>query len=493
MFRALLRPSRVLRAGLLSSSSLSSAVIENEAVSEAAMTSSSMTSTAASSLWLQNLNGHDGAAAAMHTQQADAAEAAAAAQDYGSALVVLGDSKSSGCMDYIMGGFGPRHSAEAAVAPESVCVKAQSSRSHAHKADAAAPSADMSFSSAAARATATTSLFQRAGSDDGAAMRRPVITKARRIRLASAASQAAEVLQAVGSPATALLLSQRVQQLQAEEALLNASLQRLKAERDLATVRHKCGDELNNYRRGVQQREQRVVHAAMTGGTPSEEPVVSSSQESGGVAGGDTLPAWTEADLLGMPAAADAEAAAAAASARKSLQRRGRASHTAAAATSAKKRLRDSAMAVGVRGVKAATVSPRVGVKLKARKGKRPPPAMQAVVNARAAKPRKTPTVERRRSANAKATAPSRMSSQTSARAAKTAAAKIAKNLKSVKAKMSAVAATAQRGARRQEAKVTSAAMKWSRRTAVSARRATSTKSKVAKATAKKPMAKGRR
>ncbi|KAG5486074.1 hypothetical protein LSCM4_06781 [Leishmania orientalis] len=494
MLRAILRPSHVLHAGLLSYSLLSSAAFHNGAASEAAMTSSNMTSSAAASLWLQNSNANDGVAVAMHTQQSDAAGAAAAeAQDNGSSLVVLGDSTSSGLMDDFTSGFSPRHSAAGAMVPESARAKAHRSRGQAHKADLAATSADTSFSSAAGTAAVTASLPRRTGGDDGAVARRPVITKARRIRLASAASQAAEVLQAVGSPATALILSQRVQQLQAEEALLNASLQRLKAERDLATVRHTCGEELNNYRRGVQQREQLVVRAAMNGGTHSEDPVVSYSQESGGVAGGDTLQTLVEADLLGMPATADAEAAtAAAAAARKSVRKSCRASHTAAVAISAKKRLRDGATAAGVRKTKAAPKSlPRGGVKPEASKAKRPSPAKPAAVKARAAKPGKMPAVGRKHSAKAKAKAPSRMQAKTSVKVVKTAAAKIAKKIKSVKAKSSAsAAATAQATAHRQRAKVNSAAMKSSRTRSVPAPPAKNARLKAYKAVAQKKIKK---
>ncbi|KAG5511067.1 hypothetical protein GH5_07273 [Leishmania sp. Ghana 2012 LV757] len=495
MLRAILRPSHVLHVGLLSYSLLSSATFHNGAASEAAMTSSTMTSSAAASLWLQNSNANDGASVAMHTQQADAAGAAAAeTQDNGSALVVLGDSTSSGLMDDFTSSFSPRHSTEVAMVPESARAKSHRSRGQSHKADLAAASADTSFSSAAATAAVTASLPRHAGGDDGTVARRPVITKARRIRLASAASQAAEVLQTVGSPATALILSQRVQQLQAEEALLNASLQRLKAERDLATVRHTCGEELNNYRRGVQQREQLVVRAAMNGGTHSEDPVVSYSQESGGVAGGDTLQTLVEADLLGMPATADAEAAAAAAAARKSVQKSRRASHTAAVAISAKKRLRDGATPAGVRKTKAAPKSlPRGGVKPEASKAKRPSPAKQATVKARAAKPGKTPAVGRKHSAKVKAKAPSCMQAETSVRVVKTAAAKIAKKIKSVKAKSSAsAAATAQATAHRQRAKVNSAAMKSSRTRSVPAPPAKNARLKAYKAVAQKKTKKKR-
>ncbi|KAG5484631.1 hypothetical protein CUR178_07222 [Leishmania enriettii] len=492
MLRAFLRPSHVLHAGLLSYSLLSSAAFQNGAASEAAMNSSTMTSSAAASLWLQNSSANDGAAVAMHTQQADAAGAAAAeAQDNGSALVVLGDMTSSGLMDDFTSGFRARHSAAGAMVPESARAKAHRFRGQAHKADLAAASADMSFCSAAGTAAVTASLPQCAGGDDGAVARRPVITKARRIRLASAASQAAEVLQAVGSPATALVLSQRVQQLHAEEALLNASLQRLKAERDLATVRHTCGEELNNYRRGVQQREQLVVRAAMNGGTHSEDPVVSYSQESGGVAGGDTLQTLAEADLLGMSATADAEAAVAAAAARKPVRKCLRASHTAAVAISAKKRLRDVATAAGVRKTKAAPKSLPRGVKPEASKAKRPSPAKQVAVKARAAKPGKMPAVGRKHSANAKAKAPSRIQGKTSVKVVKTAAVKIDKKIKSVKAKSSAsAAATAQATTHRQRAKVNSAAMKPSKTRSAPAPPAKNARLKAYKAAAQKKIKK---
>ncbi|CAJ1017925.1 hypothetical protein, conserved [Leishmania lindenbergi] len=451
MLRALLRPSYVLRAAFLSSSSSSSfsAAFHNEAASEAAMATNSLTSTAAASLLLsQSSQSHDSAAATMHMQQTDAAAgAAAAAQDHANALSILEESNASGSngdVDCVMDGFSSRHLGEVTVVREN------------------AP-----FSSETTMATAAASLPRRTEGDNSTGARRPVITKARRIRLASAASQAAEVLQAVGSPATALLLSQRVQQLQAEEALLNASLQRLKAERNLATVRHTCGEELNNYRHGVQQREQRVVRAAMTAGMPSQDPVVSYSQESGGSARGDTLQTLVEADLLGMPATADAESAAAA---RKAGPRSGRASHTAPTVTSAKKRLlRRGAIAVDIYKAKA-TPKPhtRAEAKPEASKSKKASPAKQAAVKARAAKPRRQPAAARKHAANEKAKASLRMKVKSSAAAAKAVEAKITHKSKKAKAKTpaAAAAAAAVRGAaRRQKAKVTAAAaMKPSRK-----------------------------
>ncbi|TPP42849.1 hypothetical protein CGC20_8070 [Leishmania donovani] len=403
-------------------------------------------SSAAASLWMQNSQSHDGAAATMHTQQTDVT-GAATAQDHGNALVVLEEdntSGSNGYVDYFMGGFGPRHLAEVTVVPESAGARAHGSRNHANKADAAAAAVEASSSSETATAAAAALPTRRAGGDDGAVARRPVITKARRIRLASAASQAAEVLQSVGSPATALLLSQRVQQLQAEEALLNASLQRLKAERDLATVRHTCGEELDNYRRGVQQREQQVVRAAMTAGTRSQDPVVSYSQESGGSAGGDTLQTVVEADLLGMPATADAEAAAAAAkkaaAAGKAVQKSGRASHAAATVISAKKRLRYGATAAGGHKANASPKSlSRRPAAPAASKSKRPSLAKQTALKARAGK---QPAAVCKDAVKAKPKAPLRMKATTPAFAA----------------------ATAKAAARRQKAKVKAAATKPSRK-----------------------------
>ncbi|CAJ1006115.1 hypothetical protein Q4I28_001431 [Leishmania naiffi] len=446
MLRALLRPSYVLRAAFLSSSSSSSfsAAFHDEAASEAAMATNSLTSAAAASLLLsQHSQSHDSAAAAMHMQQTDAtAAAAASAQDHANALSILEESNASGSNgdgDCLMDGFSSRHLGEVTVVREN------------------AP-----FSSETTMATAAASLPRRTEGDNGAVARRPVITKARRIRLASAASQAAEVLQAVGSPATALLLSQRVQQLQAEEALLSASLQRLKAERNLATVRHTCGEELNNYRHGVQQREQRVVRAAMTAGMPSQDAVVSYSQESGGSARGDTLQTLVEADLLGMPATADAEAAAAA---RKAGPRSGRASHTAPTVTSAKKRLhRRGTIAADIYKAKAPP-KPRTRAEAKPEtsKSKKASPAKQAAVKARAAKPRRQPAAARRRAANEKAKASLRMKVKSSAAAAKAVDAKITHKSKKAKAKTPAAApaAAAVRGAaRRQKAKVAAAAMK---------------------------------
>ncbi|XQJ25111.1 histone h1-like protein [Leishmania guyanensis] len=451
MLRALLRPSYVLRAAFLSSSSSSfSAAFHNEAASEAAMAANSLTSAAAASLLLsQNSQSHDSAAATIHMQQTDAAAAGgggAAAQDHANALSILEESNTSGRngdVDCVMDGLSSLHLGEVTVVREN------------------AP-----FSSETTMATAAASLPRRTEGDNGTGARRPVITKARRIRLASAASQAAEVLQAVSSPATALLLSQRVQQLQAEEALLNASLQRLKAERNLATVRHTCGEELNNYRHGVQQREQRVVRAAMTAGMPSQDAVVSYSQESGGSARGDTLQTLVEADLLGMPATADAEAAAAA---RKAGPRSGRASHTAPTVTSAKKRLlRRGAIAADIYKAKAPP-KPHTPAETKpeASKSKKASPAKQAAVKARAAKPRRQPAAARKHAANEKAKASLCMKVKSSAAAAKAVEAKKTHKSKKAKAKTpAAAAAAAVRGAaRRQKAKVTAAAaMKPSRK-----------------------------
>ncbi|KAG5510584.1 hypothetical protein JKF63_06881 [Porcisia hertigi] len=438
---AILRPSCVLHAALLFSSS---AGLHHDSAGEAAMVGDEMSSTAAASLWLQNSELHHAAAAVMHTQQADAAGATAAAQDHESALVVLGDNSTTstnGHVDYFMGGFGPCHLAEVAVVPESARVRAHGPRGHMHKLHTAAAPVGASFSSEPVPAAASAALPRRAG-DDGEVVvaKRPVITKARRIRLASAAAQAAEVLQAVGSPATALLLSQRVQQLQAEEALLNASLQRLKAERDLATVRHTCGEELNNYRHGVQQREQRVVRAAMTDDTRFQDPVVSYSQESGD----DTLQTLSEADLLGMPATADAEAAAASAAATatvasRAVKRSNRISHADPKVPSARKRWPHDVRAAGVHKTKAAPKPPSWrGAKPGAPHRKSLWPPKQMPVRARGTSTGKQLSIARARKHQAKT--PLRMKERRPTSSTKATAAKMSRKYRGVKAKTPAAA-----------------------------------------------------
>lgn len=89
---------------------------------------------------------------------------------------------------------------------------------------------------------------------------RTVMTKARRARLAAEVALAERQLQGnTNSSEAALVYSQRVQALRAEEALLAASLERLRAERKLATTRHQCESELDTFRRGVADRQQAVA------------------------------------------------------------------------------------------------------------------------------------------------------------------------------------------------------------------------------------------
>lgn len=92
---------------------------------------------------------------------------------------------------------------------------------------------------------------------------RTVMTKARRARLAAAVAQAEKHLNADSAPGASFLHSQRVQELRAEEALLAASLQRLEAEKTLATARHQCESELETFRRGVAAREAAVKHLSL--------------------------------------------------------------------------------------------------------------------------------------------------------------------------------------------------------------------------------------
>lgn len=92
---------------------------------------------------------------------------------------------------------------------------------------------------------------------------RTVMTKARRARLAAAVAQAEKHLNADCAPGASFLHSQSVQELRAEEALLAASLQRLQAEKTLATARHQCEGELETFRRGVAAREAAVKHLSV--------------------------------------------------------------------------------------------------------------------------------------------------------------------------------------------------------------------------------------
>lgn len=141
---------------------------------------------------------------------------------------------------------------------------------------------------------------------------RAVMSKSRRIRLAAAASEAAELLQSVQTPATALLLTRRVQQLQAEEALLRASMQRLKAERHLATLRHQCDEELQTYQREMQRRHrtaQSVVSAPQHLEKESHHPPYRNADGGADPTVGEDAEGAGRASLLGLPATADAGAA----------------------------------------------------------------------------------------------------------------------------------------------------------------------------------------
>lgn len=160
-----------------------------------------------------------------------------------------------------------------------------------------------------------------------------VMTKARRIRLAAVALQSAQILQDAGSPAAALIHSQHVQQLRDEEALLKHSLARLRAERELAKVRHDCETELCTFREGLQGREALFGwrHQAATTSADADgeyvrtvidiTPAVGDSVEDGATASCEALEdapvdhegvlqaAVSPVLLLGMPATSDAAAA----------------------------------------------------------------------------------------------------------------------------------------------------------------------------------------
>lgn len=358
MLRAVFRNSRVLRSSLLLSAATSGVGAASAAQQQHAAAAEADASSTAAALWNQasvhsSLSADNSAAAAVnanashqhHTYDAGeyetlssySADAAHVSSNTGSGNNAHEGQLHNGGGGYVClsGGFGSRELAEVATVPPGHAAPEANGGNRANDAVEAAEVGDDA----------------RPSSSSG----RPVITKARRIRLAAAASQAAEVLQAVGSPATALLHSQRVQQLQAEEALLNASLQRLKAERDLAKVRHTYDEERQNFQRGVEHRERDVLLAThprrgkkgsaqvAAAAITKPDPMVSYSQESGGgvVGLGEAyLDAMTEADLLGMTATADAEAAVAAAAAAAKPGRKPGTSRKPAKVTSASAKLR---------------------------------------------------------------------------------------------------------------------------------------------------------
>lgn len=358
MLRAVFRNSRVLRSSLLLSATTSGVGAASAAQQQHAAVAEADASSTAAALWNQasvhsSLSADNSAAAAVnanashqhHTYDAGeyetlssySADAAHVSSNTGSGNNAHEGQLHNGGGGYVClsGGFGSRELAEVATVPPGHAAPEANGGNRANDAVEAAEVGDDA----------------RPSSSSG----RPVITKARRIRLAAAASQAAEVLQAVGSPATALLHSQRVQQLQAEEALLNASLQRLKAERDLAKVRHTYDEERQNFQRGVEHRERDVLLAThprrgkkgsaqvAAAAITKPDPMVSYSQESGGgvVGLGEAyLDAMTEADLLGMTATADAEAAVAAAAAAAKPGRKPGTSRKPAKVTSASAKLR---------------------------------------------------------------------------------------------------------------------------------------------------------
>eukprot|EP00796_Vickermania_ingenoplastis_P011994 gene11995-8265_t len=152
-----------------------------------------------------------------------------------------------------------------------------------------------------------------------AAPGRALMSKARRARLAAAVALAERQYNAEPSPGAALIHSERLQELRAEEALLAASLQRLQAERELATARHECERDLETFRRGVAEREEVVAHLIAEGHAPklaapsdveeaSPEPAELGAVEEKGAPHTAHSPS-----PLGIPATCDAEAAAAAA------------------------------------------------------------------------------------------------------------------------------------------------------------------------------------
>lgn len=358
MLRAVFRNSRVLRSSLLLSATTSGVGAASAAQQQHAAAAEADASSTAAALWNQasvhsSLSADNSAAAAVNanashqhhaydageyeTLSSYSADAAHVSSNTGSGNNAHEGQLHNGGGGYVClsGGFGSRELAEVATVPPGHAAPEANGGNRANDAVEAAEVGDDA----------------RPSSSSG----RPVITKARRIRLAAAASQAAEVLQAVGSPATALLHSQRVQQLQAEEALLNASLQRLKAERDLAKVRHTYDEERQNFQRGVEHRERDVLLAThprrgkkgsaqvAAAAITKPDPMVSYSQESGGgvVGLGEAyLDAMTEADLLGMTATADAEAAVAAAAAAAKPGRKPGTSRKPAKVTSASAKLR---------------------------------------------------------------------------------------------------------------------------------------------------------
>ena len=358
MLRAVFRNSRVLRSSLLLSATTSGVGAASAAQQQHAAAAEADASSTAAALWNQasvhsSLSADNSAAAAVNanashqhhaydageyeTLSSYSADAARVSSNTGSGNNAHEGQLHNGGGGYVClsGGFGSRELAEVATVPPGHAAPEANGGNRANDAVEAAEVGDDA----------------RPSSSSG----RPVITKARRIRLAAAASQAAEVLQAVGSPATALLHSQRVQQLQAEEALLNASLQRLKAERDLAKVRHTYDEERQNFQRGVEHRERDVLLAThprrgkkgsaqvAAAAITKPDPMVSYSQESGGgvVGLGEAyLDAMTEADLLGMTATADAEAAVAAAAAAAKPGRKPGTSRKPAKVTSASAKLR---------------------------------------------------------------------------------------------------------------------------------------------------------
>lgn len=86
------------------------------------------------------------------------------------------------------------------------------------------------------------------------------MAKARRARLAAEVALTEKTLPREPTTGAAFLHSQHIQELRAEEALLGASLRRLRAERTLATARHECENELEAFRKGVAAREAVVAH-----------------------------------------------------------------------------------------------------------------------------------------------------------------------------------------------------------------------------------------
>lgn len=109
---------------------------------------------------------------------------------------------------------------------------------------------------------------------------RSLMTKSKRAQLAAAVAAAERTLSADSPTGDAFIHSQRVQQLRAEEALLAASLKRLKAERALATAQHVCDTELNTLREGVAAREEVVADLIRDG--LSKKLAVASGQDSPG-------------------------------------------------------------------------------------------------------------------------------------------------------------------------------------------------------------------